>query len=134
MSKYIVTKDRIYERMFPDCETQRISFDHKTIEPAYFTVDYEWVAQKDVTKQADTVEELCDEYVSINKESKNHSLIEIEKDGNRYTRDKITGWIETLEKKLKRFDIYGAIWTDKGLIHVAKMNEQGDLKLCYELH
>ena len=25
--------------------------------------------------------------------------------------------------------IYGAIWTDKGLIYVAKMNEKGELEL-----
>ena len=25
--------------------------------------------------------------------------------------------------------IYGAIWTDKGLIYVAKMNEEGELEL-----
>lgn len=82
-----------------------------------------------IVNQADTIEELCDEFVVINKESKNHSLIEIEKDGNRYTTDKITHWIETLEKKLKRFEIYGAIWTDKGLTYVAKMNDKGELEL-----
>jgi hypothetical protein len=25
--------------------------------------------------------------------------------------------------------LYGAIWTDKGLIYVAKMNEKGELEL-----
>ena len=34
--KYIRTKDRIYELMFPN-EEQQMSFDHKTIEPAYYT-------------------------------------------------------------------------------------------------
>ena len=27
------------------------------------------------------------------------------------------------------YTIYGAIWTDKGLIYVAKMNDKGDLEL-----
>ena len=26
-------------------------------------------------------------------------------------------------------EIYGAIWTDKGLIYVAKMNDKGELEL-----
>ena len=26
-------------------------------------------------------------------------------------------------------DLFGAIWTDKGLIYVAKMNEKGELEL-----
>ena len=28
-----------------------------------------------------------------------------------------------------KYNIYGAIWTDKGLIYVAKMNDKGDLEL-----
>ena len=63
--KYIRTKDGIYKRMFPDYEKHRISFDHKTIEPAYFTTNYEWVAKKDVINQANTIEELCDTFVAI---------------------------------------------------------------------
>lgn len=82
-----------------------------------------------IIKSSDTIEELVDEYVSINKENKFHSLIEIEKHGNRFTRDKITSWVETLEKKLKKCDIYGSIWVDGNLIKVAKMNEKGELEL-----
>ena len=29
----------------------------------------------------------------------------------------------------KKIQIYGAIWTDKGLIYVAKMNKKGELEL-----
>ena len=28
---------------------------------------------------------------------------------------------------LEEYEIYGAIWTDKGLIYVAKMNEKGEI-------
>lgn len=28
------------------------------------------------------------------------------------------------------FDVYGAIWTIKGLIYVAKMNNKGEFELC----
>lgn len=106
--KYVRTKDGIYERMFPDVE-QRISFDHKTIEPAYYTTKCEWVAKKDVLKQADTIEELCDEGVC------EHKCI---------------GFVDICGFELyKKFDCYGAIWTDKGLIYVAKMNDKGELEL-----
>ena len=37
--------------------------------------------------------------------------------------------IKTAKKHLEKFEIYGAIWTDKGLIYVAKMNDKGELEL-----
>ena len=74
MGKYIRTKDGVYERMFPNDE-HRISFDHKTIEPAYYTIKNEWVAKKDVVKQADTIEELIDEYVRVHKTFDNRSMV-----------------------------------------------------------
>ena len=121
--KYIRTKDGIYERMFPDCKTQRISFDHKTIEPAYFTADYEWVAQKDVIKQADTIEELCDEFIVVH-ENGNHV---IQKKVGNGLKDMDKDYPEYLKRNNQIF--YGAIWTDKGLIYVAKMNDKGELEL-----
>lgn len=76
-------------------------------------------------KQADTIEELCDEYVIINW---------TEEDGwgePQLVKNKVS--IYQLQKLIK-FDskshkVYGAIWTDKGLIYVAKMNEKGELEL-----
>ena len=59
--KYIRTKDGIFERKFPNMEHQ-ISFDHKTFEPAYYTVKYDWIAKKDVIKQSDDIKELFDGY------------------------------------------------------------------------
>lgn len=66
----------------------------------------------EVHSQAETIEELCDLFIVWN--TKNiwcfwkscHSLP-----------------IEDIDK------VYGAIWTDKGLIYVAKMNEKGELEL-----
>ena len=58
---------------------------------------------------ADTIEELCDEFVGIY-----HNICEVV-----LTKD---NW--------DKYDIFcGAIWTDKGLIYVAKMNEKGELEL-----
>lgn len=40
------------------------------------------------------------------------------------------GMLENLEEAGQLNNtIYGAIWTDKGLIYVAKMNEKGELEL-----
>ena len=67
-----------------------------------------------IVKQADTIEELCDEFVFTKGNIKNVFLP--------MTFHK--------EKDLTFYDeIYGAIWTDKGLIYVAKMNDKGELEL-----
>jgi hypothetical protein len=65
-------------------------------------------------KQADTIEELCDEFVVVNNTCFNMpQLLGTKIDKDYY----------------KHEDVYGAIWTNKGLIYVAKMNEKGELEL-----
>lgn len=71
-----------------------------------------------VENQADTIEELYDEFVVFGEHvipSHSHflSLTDI-------------GIKSCLEAKAT---IYGAIFTDKGLIYVAKMNEKGGMEL-----
>lgn len=74
----------------------------------------------EILKQADTIAKLCDEIIF---ENAYHSRMtptathteENEKIIKYYLKEKIA--------------IYGAIWTDKGLIYVAKMNEKGELCL-----
>lgn len=75
-----------------------------------------------VVKQADTIEELCDVYVKKSREVGN-DYFEVGKDA-----------FEVFDRKYQRedlehYDYYGAIWTDKGLIYVAKMNNEGELEL-----
>lgn len=73
---------------------------------------------------ADTIEELCDEFVTEEF-------------------DKISGISHgrnidyCLEEALKNqcakhkcyYKVYGAIWTNNGLIYVAKLNEEGEFEL-----
>lgn len=73
-----------------------------------------------ILKQADTIEELCDEFVWIRKNNVLGILPSL--DNRKYD-------IKTAKKHLDKFEIYGAIWTDKGLIYVAKMNDKGELEL-----
>ena len=65
-----------------------------------------------VDKKADTIEELCDEFVT--------SYI----DGFH----QLTSFPSKVDAILGH-SVYGAIWTDKGLIYVAKMNDKGELEL-----
>lgn len=71
----------------------------------------------EIIAQADTIEELCDEFVIVHQ---NPYCIE------HYLADKNTDLKATNEHI---GTVYGAIWTDEGLIYVAKMNEEGELKL-----
>ena len=64
----------------------------------------------EIIKQADTIKELCDEFVMIS-DGKHKLDIGCHSYGD------------------KKIQIYGAIWTNKGLIYVAKMNEKGELEL-----
>lgn len=71
--------------------------------------------------KSENLEELCDEFVLIN--------------NNVFTVPQIITHTNFQNTKAYREDygkfetIYGAIWTFKGLIYVAKMNDKGDLEL-----
>ena len=69
-----------------------------------------WYQEVHLLKQADTIEELCDEFVYM-KESEH----------------KTTKCFNVV--KGCKEEIYGAIWADKGLIYVAKLNDKGELEL-----
>jgi len=98
--KYIRTKDGIFE----------------TINQSLYLLYIDGESLEKVIKQADTIGELCDCFIYEN-----------EKDGKIV--EKILTYAGILystgDYRLK----YGAIWTDKGLIYVAKMNEKGELEL-----
>ena len=100
--KYIRTKDGIKE-----CEY--------LFECCALTKDNIEIQRQDIINQADAIEELCDEFVYC-KDKKRKAFSPM-----------------TFTKKDISFydDIYGAIWTDKGLIYVAKMNEKGELELLW---
>ena len=62
---------------------------------------------------SDKIEDLCDEFIMINNSC--------------FTKPQIID-VTTLDM-YKGETIYGAIWVDKGLIYVAKMNEKGEFEL-----
>lgn len=75
--------------------------------------------QTEILQQADTIEELCDEYCL--KGSDGTRLV--------YNRSDFADLKKNILSNNGWTEIYGAIWTPKGLIYVAKMNEDGELVL-----
>jgi len=85
-----------------------------------------------IEREADTIEELCDEFVC----EQDHKLMK-----PYWKKYNEQGYCEeTYQQGIlnafrdKRFNSkdytwLGAIWTDKGLVYVAKMNEKGELEL-----
>ena len=78
---------------------------------------------KDILKQAETIEELCDGYV-------------VEHPINAfkffYDKEEVFGFLKNTCANMFKFCelcIYSVIKTDKGLIYVAKMNEKGEFEL-----
>ena len=120
---FIRTKDGIYEG---------VGFDNECIIPSKLvkvkTNGRERITHccdTDIIKQADTIEELCDEFVQmyINIPSINPIVLTYDEDVEETKR-------QFLDKNHKpKFNIYGAIWTDKGLIYVAKLNDKGEMEL-----
>lgn len=75
--------------------------------------------QTEVIKSANTIEELCDEIVEII-------------DGKAQVVYADISFNDLAIAKLRDKNnaiVYGAIWTDKGLIYVAKINDKGELEL-----
>ena len=108
---YIRTKNRIYE-------TEGTFLDNNG-KWKYYNIledDMAIILRSQIIKQSDTIEELCDRYVVIDKETK--EVVNI-----------VTFLAYAKLWSSCKYDIYGAVWTDKGLIYVAKMNDKGDLEL-----
>ena len=107
---YIRTENCIYQVESETCNKQ-----------GYYIDRYEEdVILKDpVIKQSENLEELCDEFV-VYFECFNRSYYFIYKNGY----DELKSDVQTFN-----YSSCGAIWTSKGLIFVAKMNDKGELVL-----
>lgn len=107
--KYIRTKEgKIFdfEKKFKD-HLENVEIEKKTRSRLKFFKQGHY----NVFKQADAIEELCDEFVVEDTQGLHYRTYDfkgLENTGNK---------------------ICGAIWTDKGLIYVAKMNDKGELEL-----
>ena len=105
--KYIRTKNRIYKVESETC--------HKK---GYYIDRYEEdvILKKEVIKQSENIEELCDRFVVIDKETKEVMSI-------------VTFLEYAKLWSYCKYNIYGAVWCEWGLKYVAKMNDKGELEL-----
>ncbi len=109
--KYIRTKYGIYEEYAREKCPNGCGIATNTVRIPY----------ADILREADTIEELCDEFVlkTTSKES-----------GKSYYGLYYYSDIKHFKVKERFKGVwYGAIWADKGLIYVAKMNDKGELEL-----
>lgn len=130
--KYVRTKDNIYEIVNDYGSSCAVKSKGKRGRTAIdgFIVKY----GLSYAPRADTIEELCDRYVVINQCNKTKWVYTKKQFKKRVERNKthIGGrdtYADRLMYLLEYNDVYLAIWTDKGLIYVAKMNDKGELEL-----
>ena len=102
---YIRTKDGIYKVEGETCHKQ-----------GYFVGDYGVILKEQVIKQADTIEELCDRFVVMDKETK-----EVMNIVSFLAYAKLWSYC--------KYNIYGAVWCEWGLKYVAKLDDKGELEL-----
>ena len=102
---YIRTKNMIFQVESETCDKQ-----------GYYIGDYGVILKEHVIKQADTIEELCDRFVVMDKETKEVM--------------NIVSFLEYAKLwSYCKYNIYGAIWCEWGLKYVAKLDDEGDLAL-----
>ena len=106
--KYIKYEDRLCHKQIKIIEIE--------LKKSAKMTEVEWfnhMISGNILKVTDTIEEVCDAFVGKFDNGNYIQLVNLE-ERKQYPAIK---------------EIYGAIWTDKGLIYVAKMNEKGELEL-----
>lgn len=104
----------------------------------YGGMDFRYAGESEIIKESDNLEDLCDEFVAHWKKDDKEFGTDgtYWKDNNEKPRyfqydnlDYLCSEISYFTSGLDRLDIYGTIWTNQGLIYVAKMNKDGELEL-----
>lgn len=113
--RYIRTKSNIYET-----EARYLDNNGKWI--GYSLVDYDmaFIVRSQVNREADTIEELCDEFVVIRDNTKINQLVRA---------DDINYLKEMMKEDKRIIEVKGAIWCELGLKYVARVKEDGGLEL-----
>lgn len=119
---YIRTKDEVYE-----VEQSQLEDDEEVV-----NCDYGQIHKLEIIRKSENLEELCDEFVMTHyfKETNYTKCEVLKEDKDLMIKAVRLKKQHNKDKDLKNeFNIYGAIWTDKGLIYVTKMNDKGELEL-----
>ena len=115
--KYIRTKDGIYDLD----KSIWHEFTGRKVKIPYCE---EYEKQLALCRTADTIEELCDEFVLENEIKDDEKYSVLTKSQFAFFKKAIIETIPVTKQKC-----FGAVWTDKGLIYVAKINDKGELEL-----
>ena len=122
MNKYIRTKNGVYQFngiLYSD-----------GIPAAYCCTNGKNIEIKYAIKEAARIIDLCDQIICYNSPV-SYTITNIVKDKRNFNYNINEEWLkqDMLEYYKRDYKVYGAIWTDKGLIYIAKMNEKGELEL-----
>ena len=122
MKKYIRTKDNIHNQCFKlggkvvvigrEGSTKNVIINRDKYEERLKTGKY---------RESDLIEELCDRFVLIDRNEYKEPITK-ELVGEKYSAmyNELKFRLST-GSDLDKMDLYGAVWTDKGLIYVAKL-------------
>jgi len=132
--KYIRTKYGVYKIIEEDLTMYYCNDNNRCLDKIHNLIifDAHRKDEKDI-RVANTIEELCDEAVAVYPDGShdNCSVMHIV-DNNGFC-EAVYGClsvsVDDLKKDYECWEIYGAIWTEWGLKYVAKMNNEGCLKL-----
>ena len=115
---YIRTKNKIYETESPFLDNNGKWVGYNIVED-----DMAIILRIQVIREADTLEELCDLFIDEETKTIFHKH-------NGYVINWKTNMVYSLKELAKSFhSVKGAIYTDDGLIYVAKMDSDGKLVL-----
>ena len=115
--RYIRTKDGQILDMSKCLDSNTTQFGLLRFQKSYLNHKQTTICVKNIIKEADTIKELCNKFVYHNIETGTFTVLDT---------------LLPLQKHSKinvDYEQFGAIWTDTGLIYVAKMNEKGELEL-----
>ena len=101
---YIRTKDGVYE--------VKVNKYHELV----YCKNNQIVLSCNIIKQSENIEELCDRFVVMDKETK--EVMDIV-----YFLEYAKLWAHC------KYNIYGAVWCEWGLMYVAKLDDKGELEL-----
>lgn len=127
--KYMRTKEGIYE----DAGISALGFRNALYKGISLPLDALTEEDDKIIEEADTIEELCDCFVRWKDEL--YKKAEVSIFDIMGVQSLLIGIYKHISKAKRGFKyrttekLYGAIWTDKGLKYVAKMNEKGELEL-----
>lgn len=86
--------------------------------------DREHLAKYMNGKQADSIKELCDEFVAFE-----NGFLRPRLEFKNIDKTVLDAFLHCAKIECPNAELFGSIWTKKGLIHVAKINEKGELEL-----